>query len=564
MTSFTGTIAIRGMGVNLAGDVFQAVIYPGTQAGLQSAIDAGGKVSIGPGTLLLTSALTMRSNVTVEGCGMGQTILKHSGTTLHTMISASSKNDFIISDLTIDGDQTGVSTYDADRWLREETIDLASCTDVVIRNVEITACRGQSIYGTSCTRVTVEGCYIHDTDNWGAVFKVADDVDYINNHVESVFTHGLYADAQTSASGSTRVRFLGNTVLSAQHDSAHTSSGIGISVQTGSTGGVYDVSVIGNYSKNCGAMGFSLTPGGRTTGFSGKMVILGNYSEGHTSTGGTPGTGQGFELIGTNVLFSGNICKNNTDHITVDDGDNIIIDGNETISAIGSSQIAVLLTASSNTKHCIGLQVTNNRFIGGTGFQVSSNAVVTQHTDINVSGNTFLHQEFSLFMQGDCLQVLVNGNTVDANHGSVSTGRGLQIYGDKITVTNNLVWAKTGQDALTIASGQTTDQLVVTGNHFISERYGINFSGSVTTGYFSGNTVSGAATADTNGKNNVTNWRDGGDNSWNFKSAAPASEYWHVGTKVYDTAVAPSSFIGWVCTTAGTPGTWKTWGATSA
>lgn len=560
MTSFTGTIAIRGMGVNLAGDVFQAVIYPGTQAGLQSAIDAGGKVSIGPGTLLLTSALTMRSNVTVEGSGMGQTILKHSGTTLHTMISASSNSDFIISDLTIDGDQTGVSTYNADRWLREETIDLATCTDVVIKDVEITACRGQGIYGTSCTRVTVEGCYIHDTDNWGSVFKVANDVDYFFNHVENAFTHGLYVDSQTNAAGSNRIRFIGNTVISVANDAAHADSGVGISVHNaGSTSGTYDVIIADNYCRTNGAIGFSLTPSKRTEGHVGKMIVSGNISEGHTTN-----VGIGYELIATNVTATGNIAKNNVYHFTTQNSQGINLVGNHTISAIGSSQIAFILSPAGVSDHVEDFTMVGNSVRGGTGFQVSSTATTTPHTNIQVRGNQFVYCENAVIMQANCLTVAVCENQVNANNGSVTLGRGLLVYGDDVQICNNHIWAKTGTDCIVISSGQTTDELLISGNMMFSGRYGLNFGGSVTTAVVCGNYMATMATNQFNGKNNVTNWRDGGDNSWNFVTAAPATEYWHVGTKVYDTAVAPSSFIGWVCTTAGTPGTWKTWGATSA
>lgn len=46
-------------------------------------------------------------------------------------------------------------------------------------------------------------------------------------------------------------------------------------------------------------------------------------------------------------------------------------------------------------------------------------------------------------------------------------------------------------------------------------------------------------------------------------TAAPASGAHVVGEIVYHATPAASGFIGWVCTTAGTPGTWKTWGAIS-
>ncbi len=49
-----------------------------------------------------------------------------------------------------------------------------------------------------------------------------------------------------------------------------------------------------------------------------------------------------------------------------------------------------------------------------------------------------------------------------------------------------------------------------------------------------------------------------------FGSAAPVAGDYLRGDIVFDSAPSASSFIGWVCTAPGTPGTWKTWGVTSA
>ena len=49
-----------------------------------------------------------------------------------------------------------------------------------------------------------------------------------------------------------------------------------------------------------------------------------------------------------------------------------------------------------------------------------------------------------------------------------------------------------------------------------------------------------------------------------YGTAAPTAGTWVVGDKMYDTAVAAAGYMGWVCTTAGSPGTWKTFGAVTA
>tara|TARA_R110000737_G_C14566619_1_gene483311 strand:+ start:47 stop:1522 length:1476 start_codon:yes stop_codon:yes gene_type:complete len=48
------------------------------------------------------------------------------------------------------------------------------------------------------------------------------------------------------------------------------------------------------------------------------------------------------------------------------------------------------------------------------------------------------------------------------------------------------------------------------------------------------------------------------------RTAAPTSGTWQLGDIVWSRTPAPSGTIGWVCVTAGTPGTWKTFGAITA
>ena len=47
------------------------------------------------------------------------------------------------------------------------------------------------------------------------------------------------------------------------------------------------------------------------------------------------------------------------------------------------------------------------------------------------------------------------------------------------------------------------------------------------------------------------------------KSAAPTTGTWKRGDVVYNTAPSSAGYVGWVCTSAGTPGTWKTFGLIS-
>lgn len=46
-------------------------------------------------------------------------------------------------------------------------------------------------------------------------------------------------------------------------------------------------------------------------------------------------------------------------------------------------------------------------------------------------------------------------------------------------------------------------------------------------------------------------------------AAAPTTGVWQLNEIVWNSAPASGGFIGWVCTSAGSPGTWKTFGLIS-
>jgi len=48
---------------------------------------------------------------------------------------------------------------------------------------------------------------------------------------------------------------------------------------------------------------------------------------------------------------------------------------------------------------------------------------------------------------------------------------------------------------------------------------------------------------------------------YNAMTAAPTTGSWARGDIVYNSAPAQGEWIGWVCVTAGTPGSWRGWGA---
>lgn len=163
---------------------YVATVFPGTTAGLQAAIDSllggKGKVSIGPGTLEITTCISVHSYCHIQGCGAGITIIKratgsltsadavNSGSTFISTpygsngtisTSLTGQTDIIISDLTIDGNQSNfgavvvgtprhfgicmtyqdglrLSNLEVQEYL-QSGIHLDECREVFINNIKV-------------------------------------------------------------------------------------------------------------------------------------------------------------------------------------------------------------------------------------------------------------------------------------------------------------------------------------------------------------------------------------------------------------------------------------------
>lgn len=104
------------------------------------------------------------------------------------------------------------------------------------------------------------------------------------------------------------------------------------------------------------------------------------------------------------------------------------------------------------------------------------------------------------------------------------------------------------------------------------QKYGINFGDNCEEIYIDGNTrFHGFTSAVYHSNGNTVDdvfWALGrGATEWikNVNgSAAPTTGTWAVGDICWNTVPAAGGYLGWVCTTAGTPGTWKTFGAITA
>lgn len=125
---------------------------------------------------------------------------------------------------------------------------------------------------------------------------------------------------------------------------------------------------------------------------------------------------------------------------------------------------------------------------------------------------------------------------------------------DRIHVRGNTIWSLISDTINTNAVRIVgTNKHVITGN--VMNQIVLDSTTTYTYPLF-GNTYHGTQAFSWKGSTTVRS-----PDSALVKSAAPVAGTWAVGDVVYHSVPAASGTIGWVCVTAGTPGTWKAFGA---
>lgn len=164
---------------DLAVDVGQEVIWvtengyeatgDGTtddRAAIQLAIDDGNLVIFPPGTFIVGAALQLKSNLTMQGSGIGVTTikLKASAGAEHVIKDpGSSVSRVTIENMTIDGNES--SNASALDGIAVNN----GCDRFTLRNVEVFACNRKGVtFGQtagSVKHVTIDGCHVYNCDD---------------------------------------------------------------------------------------------------------------------------------------------------------------------------------------------------------------------------------------------------------------------------------------------------------------------------------------------------------------------------------------------------------------
>lgn len=189
------------------------------------------------------------------------------------------------------------------------------------------------------------------------------------------------------------------------------------------------------------------------------------------------------------------------------------------------------------------LFIQDNKFIGlpSTGIRIDTNAVTAPVSNIAIEGNTI-------------------------DYGNTSFGIGVYTDFDASTVIdkpilinrNTFISGASASDNIRIS---TLNKHIINGNMFDGI---INDLSTQYTYYPIGNVFSDTSIVTGHTWKGGTKLRRVQDNDRLYAGSAPASGAWIFGDIVYDETPSASGFIGWVCVSSGSPGTWKTFGVISA
>jgi parallel beta-helix repeat protein len=383
-------------------------------------------------------------------------------------------------------------------------INLHAVTDFVVSGCHVTTVSSAGIVMRGCERGTVVGNTVRD--NWAdgihvtgiSATAISKDISIEGNHLSNTGDDAIsVVSYQTAPSAHENVTITGNTIRQ--------SKARGISVLGGKR-----ITVVGNTVEQTRASGILVcydvtysTYGVEDCVVEGNTVYLANtYDDPDTTKYGIEIASSSATHDVENIIVANNIVRSSANR-------GIFINNYVRQSIVSANTVM-------DAGH-MGISAVGARHIQIVGNTVLNSARQGVHVENDVDGS-----------------ILVGFNTVvDANTSNTASTDAFQLRAPGMDVFANRV---------------------IDNNGFIERDF--EFSASGTDAFFWGNHTSGVATESVLAPSASRFVRS---LAMTQGSAAPTTGTWKVGDIVFNTGVTASGTVAWVCTTAGTPGTWTAW-----
>jgi len=238
------------------------------------------------------------------------------------------------------------------------------------------------------------------------------------------------------------------------------------------------------------------------------------------------------------IVFTGNVVDN--------------IEGNVGVLVTGAKEVVI------SDNHIVGNGTSNGILVTSgdiAGIQFCENVIV--------SNNTIRGQQTSIIVRNFCDAITITGNIIVTStiapktgirlianidpltnvqitnnyiNGNANVGKGIECYSEDFIISNSLI---ANNQLIGCATGLIIGQTAKINRFTIGPNLYASNTVDIDPGLYTGL--------------NTTLIKP-----FPLLAAPPATGYWFVGDTVYNSVPAAGSPQGWVCTVAGTPGTWKT------
>ncbi len=522
------------------------------QAALTAAGAAeGGVVFVPAGTYLVGVAVNIPSNVTLTGTGMMSVLKAAASMTANNIVVLQGVTDVTLSNLKLEhngtGSQVGAITY-------------------------------TGAGNTIAVRHTVSGCHITNTSN--NAFRVASpvkDFKFAGNYIYSCVS-GI--SCQPTVTGSRGIDISHNHIRDITGTGA-----VCIQVYGPAASRYADVRISNNYLEPGGSTSIPIEP----TGIDG-CVVSGNVIEASTR-GVSSGTC-------TELIIANNIMRDQTLYAVETQNSHCVTIANniayscaslvhETgsiastdLSITGNLHVGTGLSAPITGNHAVkifqgtGVYIANNAFRGlehieqairlGVGLAVNNATVKDNHllVDTANSGPMFINMSFGTDQLVEDNKVKITRDLVvaDDNKRVISVTQGGNVTG-AVVRNNEVVFAGTIAAATSLvaigtafAGAGTLPRSAFIGNRAINGPIGFRCDSTSADMLFQDN-EGRSCTTEVSAINTAVILRR--TKREYEATATPTAGTWQVGDRVWNSTPAAAGIPGWVCTTAGTPGTWK-------
>ena len=477
-------------------------------AAIQAALNLQKPVDLGTGnTYKITSTLTAYDSI------FGDSLIKIF-TSSTNCIEIASRNEFVFSGFSIE------STNTSDLFNNvAEGIKVSSCSNFKIENLGI-------IYFTDGISVSnsdafvIQGNKIHEIGQELIAIRYSSGWSIVDNYGYHHNGDGILIRGNALHGG----LISGNTVKDGVNTYGYTVKGGGITcnLEGGDTTAIKGLSITDNIVSQT-AYGIALAGGVYFTITGNKILDLVDGKaidlvEGTTYNPNSVSSGRG--VISHNVIIN----------VADDEGIRVTLTGTvANLPCVISGNYVDINNSIQNSINAQSCTVSGNMIKGG---KVSLNA-----TDCAVNGNIF----FDTSSTADA-GIKLFGNTSFTGNVAKGWNNYIQVRADfEGTVSSNVIHTTSTQNAITILAGATGT----------ADNNNIDNAGA------------GGRITQYDGKFSIDEFTSR-QLVRQSRTAAPTSGTWQLGDIVWSRTPAPSGTIGWVCVTAGTPGTWKTFGAITA